>query len=472
MSSSHENLSASVPMAAGLRVGQGFDVHPWSKDPSRVLVLGGVSFPGFPGLAGHSDADVIAHAATDAILGAAGLGDIGSFFPDTDEAFAGANSIALLGIATQRLADQGWQVVNIDCTVICDAPSLAPVRDQIINNMSGAVGAPVSVKGKRTEGVEGACRRRAMPRRSTGGIAMSGRNKPKSSKGARPAGSRNKPGSGAKGNATDRARDQSKHRAQVRRGLGGDQVEGRQAVRELLLAGTRKTREVVMIEDMDNAPILDDIVELAQDMNVPLRYVTRRKFDGEALTESHQGVVARAFELPETELEKLARRKGAFLLLLDGVTDPGNLGAMLRTAECAGVTGIVLPRHRSVHITPTVTKTAAGAVEFLPMALVGGLPAAIARLKELDVMVVGLDMGGERSVFDMPVHHEQPIALVLGAEGKGLSRLVRERCDTIASIPMRGELNSLNVAMAAGVACFEVVRRQQELAAAADAASQ
>ena len=142
-------------LADGLRVGQGFDVHPWSDDPDRLLVLGGVSFPESPGLHGHSDADVIAHAATDAILGAAGLGDIGALFPDTNEELAGANSIELLGIATRRLVDVGWKVVNIDCTVICDAPKLAPVRDQIMKNISGAVGAPVSVKGKRTEGVEG-----------------------------------------------------------------------------------------------------------------------------------------------------------------------------------------------------------------------------------------------------------------------------------------------------------------------------
>ncbi len=142
-------------LANSLRVGQGFDVHPWSDDPDRLLVLGGVSFPESKGLEGHSDADVIAHAATDAILGAVGLGDIGAMFPDTAAEFAGANSIELLGIATQRVTDLGWKVVNIDCTVICDAPKLAPVREQIMKNMSGAVGAPVSVKGKRTEGVEG-----------------------------------------------------------------------------------------------------------------------------------------------------------------------------------------------------------------------------------------------------------------------------------------------------------------------------
>ncbi|MEZ5229591.1 MAG: 23S rRNA (guanosine(2251)-2'-O)-methyltransferase RlmB, partial [Acidimicrobiales bacterium] len=249
-----------------------------------------------------------------------------------------------------------------------------------------------------------------------------------------------------------------------KRALGGDQVEGRQAVRELLLAGTRQVREIYMIEDLDAADILDDIVELAQDMRIPLRAVSRRHFDAEALTESHQGVLARAAELPEHDLDDLAQKPGAFLLVLDGITDPGNVGAMLRTAECAGVTGIVLPRHRAVHVSPTVTKIAAGAIEHLPMALVPGIPAALQRLQDLGVLTVGLDMGGETSIFQLPLTHQQPVALVLGAEGKGLSRLVRERVDLVAQIPMAGSLNSLNVAMASAVACFEVVRQRASTA--------
>ncbi len=136
------------------RVGQGFDVHPWSDDPERRLVLGGVTFEG-PGLTGHSDADVAAHACTDALLGAAGLGDIGQLFPDTDPALAGADSLALLTEAARRAADAGWVVVNIDCTLILDAPKIGPHKTEMMQRLSAAAGGPVTVKGKRTEGVAG-----------------------------------------------------------------------------------------------------------------------------------------------------------------------------------------------------------------------------------------------------------------------------------------------------------------------------
>ena len=146
-------------------------------------------------------------------------------------------------------------------------------------------------------------------------------------------------------------------------------------------------------------------------------------------------------------------------MLLDGITDPGNLGALLRTGECAGVTGVVLPRHRSARITPTVAKAAAGAIEHLPMATVSGIPKALGDLASAGVWSVGLDVAADTDVYDMQVA-DGPVALVMGAEGRGLSRLARERCDLVVTIPLRGVLDSLNVAAATAVACFEVARRR------------
>ena len=139
--------------APRIRVGQGYDVHPFSDDPERPLVLGGVAFPGEQGLDGHSDADVIAHAIIDALLGAAGLGDIGAHFPDTDPAWAGADSIDLLCRAVADVRAAGWQPQNVDCTVVLDRPRLAPRREAIHERLAAAVGAPVTVKGKRPEGL-------------------------------------------------------------------------------------------------------------------------------------------------------------------------------------------------------------------------------------------------------------------------------------------------------------------------------
>ena len=135
------------------RVGQSFDVHARSDDPERVLVLGGVTFPGEPGLSGHSDADVVAHACIDALLGAAGLGDIGQMFPDTDPTLAGADSIELLRRAAAAVREAGWRPGNIDCSVVLDRPKIAPVKEQMEAMLTDAAGAPVTVTGRRSEGV-------------------------------------------------------------------------------------------------------------------------------------------------------------------------------------------------------------------------------------------------------------------------------------------------------------------------------
>jgi 2-C-methyl-D-erythritol 2,4-cyclodiphosphate synthase len=136
-----------------VRIGSGFDAHRFSSDPERLLVLGGVAFPGDVGLDGHSDADVVAHACTDAILGAAGLGDIGQLFPDTDPANRGADSIEMLHAAAGALTEAGWTIVNIDCTLVAERPRVAPRRAEMESRLSGSVGGPVSVKATTTEGM-------------------------------------------------------------------------------------------------------------------------------------------------------------------------------------------------------------------------------------------------------------------------------------------------------------------------------
>lgn len=142
-----------------VRVGQGFDVHRHSDDPARVLVIGGVPFPGERGLVGHSDADVVAHAATDALLSAAGLGDIGTHFPDTDPRYAGVDSLLLLTEAVGKVRAAGWEPGNVDCAVVCEAPKIAPRRAEMEARLSAAAGAPISVKGRRAEGLGAVGRR-------------------------------------------------------------------------------------------------------------------------------------------------------------------------------------------------------------------------------------------------------------------------------------------------------------------------
>lgn len=280
-------------------------------------------------------------------------------------------------------------------------------------------------------------------------------------------GGRKGPDRSERGDRGGRRPDQTPSSTKSRKdtGLGGDQVEGRRAVRELLHARRRRVRDVWISETVDrDHPVIAEILDLASEARVPIREVGRARLDGEARSEAPQGVLAHADGLPEADLARLAtRREGSpppFLIVVGGVTDPQNLGALLRTADSAGVTGVVLGRHRSVHVTPTVAKAAAGAIEYVPIAVATGIPSALQTLSAAGVWTVGLDGDAPRSIFDLDLATEA-VALVLGAEGTGLSRLVRERCDLLAAIPQLGSLSSLNVGAAAAVACFEVARRRQ-----------
>ncbi len=259
-----------------------------------------------------------------------------------------------------------------------------------------------------------------------------------------------------------------------------------------------------MMEGSDPAAILREIQSLARANHVPVRLVSQRQIQQVQGSEAPQGVIAFAEPLTEADLSDLvglrsddvgatspvdrmddersrpedaepeapvepARHvkvgqgsktgKMAFLVVVDGVTDPQNLGALLRSAECAGVTGVVLPRHRSAHVTPTVTKVAAGAIEHVSVAVVPGVPGALQELERLGVWTVGLDERGSEPVFNLQLG-DRPIALVIGAEGRGLAPLTRQRCDVLARIPLHGSIDSLNVSAAGAVAMFEVARQR------------
>jgi len=234
-------------------------------------------------------------------------------------------------------------------------------------------------------------------------------------------------------------------------------------VRELLAAGRRPVRRLWLAQGLDPSSQLDEIEALAARRRVRVEVVPRSRLDAAARTDAPQGVLALAAPIEPSTLDDLCApgRGGAppFLVVASGLTDPRNLGALLRSAECAGVTGVVLPRHRAAHLTPTVAKVAAGALEHLDFALVGGIPAALERLRALDVWVIGLAGEADRSLYGLSLS-AMPVALVVGGEDKGLAPLVRRRCDEVVAVPQHGALPSLNVGVAAAVACFEVARQR------------
>jgi 23S rRNA (guanosine2251-2'-O)-methyltransferase len=233
-------------------------------------------------------------------------------------------------------------------------------------------------------------------------------------------------------------------------------------VRELLIAGRRKVVDIWIAAELEGDDGVADIVEIAAAQRIPISFVGRAKLDREARSEAPQGVLAHAGELPEADLGDLLAPTAVapFLVAVDGVTDPGNLGAIIRSCDGAGVTGVLLPRHRAAHVTPTVAKASAGAIEYVPLVLVPGLPNVLQQLSGRGVWVVGLDDGADRPLDELGSLATEPICLVLGAEGAGLSRLVRERCDSVVSIPMRGRISSLNVSAAAALCTYEVARQR------------
>lgn len=237
-------------------------------------------------------------------------------------------------------------------------------------------------------------------------------------------------------------------------------VFGRNAVQELLKSGNPVNK--VLLKDEAKSGRNNDIIHLAKERGIPIQFVSRSVLDKLLAGETHQGVIAyiaqRGYAEPD-ELLEIARTRGEdpFILVLDEIEDPHNFGALLRTAEAAGVHGVIIPKRRSVGLTPIVAKTSAGAVEHIAVARVNNLVQTLNFLKEKGCWVTGAEADG-KLVYEADLNG--PRVLVIGSEGKGLGRLVKKNCDEIVSLPMMGKITSLNASAAGSVLMYEV-RRQR-----------
>ena len=237
-------------------------------------------------------------------------------------------------------------------------------------------------------------------------------------------------------------------------------VEGRNAVIEAFRSG-KTVDKLYVLEGCQDGPVRT-IIREAKKYDTIINFVTKERLDQLSETKKHQGVVAHvaAYEYSEVEdMFALAEQKGEdpFIIILDGIEDPHNLGAIIRTANLAGAHGVIIPKRRAVGLTATVAKTSAGALHYTPVAKVTNIAKTMEELKERGMWFVCADMGGE-TMYKLNL--KGSIGLVIGNEGEGVSRLVREKCDFIASIPMKGDIDSLNASVAAGVLAYEIVRQR------------
>lgn len=237
-------------------------------------------------------------------------------------------------------------------------------------------------------------------------------------------------------------------------------IEGRNAVLEAFRSGKTIDRLFVLDGCRDGA--VSTITREARKHDTMIQFVTRERLNQMSETGKHQGVIAYAAAYEYADIDdmfRLAEEKGEppFLILLDNIEDPHNLGAIIRTANLAGAHGVVIPKRRAVGLTATVAKTSAGALNYTPVAKVTNLGATIEELKERGMWFVCADMDGE---LMYRLNLTGPIGLVIGSEGEGVGRLVKEKCDLTASIPMKGEIDSLNASVAAGILAYEIVRQR------------
>ena len=239
-----------------------------------------------------------------------------------------------------------------------------------------------------------------------------------------------------------------------------EQIEGRNAVMEAFRSG-QVIDKLFILDGCQDGPVRS-IARKERKKDTIINYVPKERLDQLSQTGSHQGVIAQiaAYEYSTVEdiLEK-AREKGEppFIFLLDNIEDPHNLGAIIRTANLAGAHGVIIPKRRAVGLTATVAKTSAGALNYTPVAKVTNLGKTIDELKEAGIWFVCADMDGDR-MYDLNL--KGPIGMVIGNEGEGVSRLIREKCDFTAAIPMKGDIDSLNASVAAGILAYEIVRQR------------
>lgn len=239
-----------------------------------------------------------------------------------------------------------------------------------------------------------------------------------------------------------------------------EQIEGRNAVLEAFRSG-RCVDKLFILDGCQDGPVRT-IAREARKKDTIINYVSKERLDQLSETRAHQGVIAQVAAYEYSTVEEIlakAEEKGEppFLVLLDNVEDPHNLGAIIRTANLAGAHGVIIPKRRSVGLTSTVAKTSAGALNYTPVAKVTNLVRTIEELKEKGIWFVCADMDGE-SMYRLNL--TGPIGMIVGNEGEGVSRLVREACDFTASIPMKGDIDSLNASVAAGVLAYEIVRQR------------
>lgn len=237
-------------------------------------------------------------------------------------------------------------------------------------------------------------------------------------------------------------------------------IEGRNAVLEAYRSG-KTIDKLYVLDGCQDGPV-KSITREARKHDSIINYVTKERLDQLSETGKHQGVIAvsAAYEYAEIDdIFELAESKGEapFVIILDGIEDPHNLGAIIRTANLAGAHGVIIPKRRAVGLTPTVAKTSAGAINYTPVAKVTNITNTIKELKDRGMWFVCADMGGT-TMYDLNL--TGPIGLVVGNEGEGVSKLVRENCDMIASIPMKGDIDSLNASVATGVLAYEIVRQR------------